>query len=104
MQAVAINQERCFIIILMLQWISLWSLVYAIFSGFRPNSSAPAASEDLRRKYQNLLESSLSATNYKERFKFLLQSEEHQMNIDIRSYDMEVIIHIGSKYIRNVPS
>ena len=39
---------------------------------------------------QELLGQKLSPDNYKDRFQFLLSCEEHQMNIDIRNFDMEV--------------
>lgn len=39
---------------------------------------------------QELLGQKLSLDNYTDRFQFLLNCEEHQMNIDIRNFDMEV--------------
>ena len=41
---------------------------------------------------QKLLGQKLSLDNYKDRFRFLLACEEHQMNIDIRNFDMEVSV------------
>ena len=46
--------------------------------------------EQMLRKYMTLLESELSSSNYKDRFALLLSCEEHQMQLDIRNYDMEV--------------
>ncbi len=46
--------------------------------------------EAMWRKYRTLLDSDLSKNNYKERFALLLSCEEHQMQLDIRNYDMEV--------------
>ena len=63
---------------------------YLYSSGLRQNSGLSPEAENVLKKYQALLESPLTASNYRERFKFLLQCEEHQMNIDIRNYDMEV--------------
>ncbi len=48
--------------------------------------------EAMWRKYRTLLDSELSPKNYKERFALLLSCEEHQMQLDIRNYDMEVSI------------
>ena len=48
--------------------------------------------EAMWRKYRTLLDSDLSPSNYKERFALLLSCEEHQMQLDIRNYDMEVIV------------
>ena len=50
--------------------------------------------EAMWRKYRTLLDSDLSRNNYKERFALLLSCEEHQMQLDIRNYDMEVIVDI----------
>ena len=38
---------------------------------------------------KDLLEENLTSTNFKRKFQFLLHSEEHQMEIDIRNYDMK---------------
>ena len=38
------------------------------------------------------LESPLDENTYRDRFQLQLQAEEHQMNIDIRGYDMEVLV------------
>ena len=46
--------------------------------------------ETMWRRYRSLLDSELSFSNYRERFALLLSCEEHQMQLDIRNYDMEV--------------
>lgn len=38
---------------------------------------------------KDLLEESLTSSNFKRKFQFLLHCEEHQMEIDIRNYDMK---------------
>ena len=60
------------------------------FLGLRNHPGNPTGAEELLRKCQALIETSLNEDNYKDKFKFLVQCEEHQMNIDIRNYDMEV--------------
>ena len=44
----------------------------------------------LLERSKKLLESKLSLENFVEKFQFLIYCEEHQMNIDIRNYDMKV--------------
>jgi hypothetical protein len=46
--------------------------------------------QQLLEKCKNLLSDGLTSDNYAERFKLLLDCEEHQMNIDIRNFDMNV--------------
>ena len=60
--------------------------------------------ESMWRKYRTLLDSEVSSSNYRERFALLLSCEEHQMQLDIRNYDMEVpilfsnIVYIGGRH------
>ena len=60
------------------------------FLGLRNHPGNPTGAEELLKKCQALIETSLNEENYKDKFTFLVQCEEHQMNIDIRNYDMEV--------------
>ena len=53
------------------------------------------AHQDLLTHSRELLKEQLTLENYKSRFQFLLSCEEHQMNIDIRNFDMQV--QAGSK-------
>ena len=48
------------------------------------------AHQDLLTHSRELLKEQLTLENYKSRFQFLLSCEEHQMNIDIRNFDMQV--------------
>ena len=61
-----------------------------LFSGLRSQHGFSPTAKEMLTKCRRLLESPISENIYAERFKLLLQSEEHQMNIDIRGYDMEV--------------
>ena len=38
---------------------------------------------------RNIVQSPLSMANYKDKFSALLHVEEHQMNVDIRQFDMK---------------
>ena len=81
-----------FNIVLCLQ---VYVLHYFYSVGLRQRPGIHPESEKLLKEYQTLLESPLNASNYSDRFRFLLQCEEHQLNIDIRNHDMEVCLNYG---------
>ncbi len=61
-----------------------------LIEGFKVFDGMTDEHRELLNRSKKLLESKLELKNYAERLKFLISCEEHQMDIDIRNYDMEV--------------
>ena len=72
--------------------VNFFTITILFTTGFSQFSGMDTVLEQMLRKYTTLLESELSSSNYKDRFALLLSCEEHQMQLDIRNYDMEVRI------------
>ena len=63
---------------------------FSFLQGFQTFDGMTNVHRQLLERSKKLLESKLSLENFVEKFQFLIYCEEHQMNIDIRNYDMKV--------------
>ena len=70
-----------------------------MFIGFKEFEGMTDEHKDLLKRSTKLLESNIEMKNYADRFKFLISCEEHQMNIDIRNYDMKVPVLFLSPHV-----
>ena len=70
---------------------SKWNLGhYTIKESLRKILRKNDFSEEILNNYKVLLGAGLNNENYYKRFEMLMHCEEHQMELDIRNYDMEV--------------